>query len=170
MSRLDSHIRQKIAQRDSIDLAPRWLAGVPGIVVEFGLGTGRSYSHLVERFPDREVFCFDRRDVAHPRSRPPADHFFVGELADVLTDSGLHARLARRVALAHLDLGGGGPEDERLPAFVLARIHEWLLPGALVLSDQELALEPAWRLARVDTAGQVEHAKRYHVYRRRLTP
>lgn len=166
MSRLDSHIRQKIAQRDSIDLAARWLARIPGVVVEFGLGAGRSYSHLAERFPDREVFCFDRRDVAHPRSRPPADHLLLGELADVLADAGLHARLAGRVALAHLDLGSGGPEDARVPGFVLGRIHDWLVPGALVLSDQELVLGPAWRLARVDTTGQVEHSERYHVFQR----
>ena len=167
MSRLDSHIRQKIAQRDSIDLAARWLADLPGVVVEFGLGTGRSYSHLVERFPGREVFCFDRRDVTHPRSRPPAEHLFLGELADLLGDPAIHARLAGRVALAHLDLGSGGPEDELVPALVLARAHAWLVPGALVLSDQAPALDPAWRLVPVDTRGEVEHAERYHVYRRR---
>jgi hypothetical protein len=37
----------------------------------------------------------------------------------------------------------------------------------VVLSDQDLTLEPAWQLERVDTTGQVEHADRYYVYRRR---
>jgi len=37
MSRLDSHIRQKIAQRDSINLAAQWLAGAHGVILEFGL-------------------------------------------------------------------------------------------------------------------------------------
>jgi len=167
MSRLDSHIRQKIAQRDTIDLAARWLAGEEGVIAEFGLGTGRSYSHLVERFPGREVFCFDRRDVTHPRSRPPADHFYVGELADVLAEPAVHARLAGRVLLLHLDLGSGGPEDDEVPEFVLSRVHGWLRPRALVLSDQDLTLEPSWRLERVDTSEPVQHAERYHVYRRR---
>jgi len=143
VSRLDSHIRQKIAQRDSIDLAARWLADLPGVVVEFGLGTGRSYSHLVERFPGREVFCFDRRDVTHPRSRPPAEHLFLGELADLLGDPAIHARLAGRVALAHLDLGSGGPEDElvisgggaRNPALV-ERLAARVRPRPIVLFDQ----------------------------------
>jgi hypothetical protein len=166
MSRLDSHIRQKIAQRDTIDLAARRLAGEEGVLAEFGLGTGRSYSHLVERFPGREVFCFDRRDVAHPRSRPPADHFHVGELAEVLARPALHARLAGRVILVHLDLGAGGPEDDVLPELVMSRVHAWLRPRALVLSDQDLTLEPVWRLERVDTAGEVGHAERYHLYRR----
>jgi len=167
MSRLDSHIRQKIAQRDTIDLAARWLAGEEGVIVEFGLATGRSYSHLVERFPGREVFCFDRRDVTHPRSRPPADRFYVGELVDVLAGPAVHARLTGRVILLHLDLGSGGPEDDEVPEFVLRRVHGWLRPRALVLSDQDLTLEPPWRLERVDTSGPVQHAERYHVYRRR---
>jgi trans-aconitate methyltransferase len=74
MSQLDFHIEQKIAQRDSIDLAARRLAGRPGWIVEFGLGRGRSYSHLVARFPDREIYCFDREHArpilagAHPSS------------------------------------------------------------------------------------------------------
>jgi hypothetical protein len=167
VSRLDSHIRQKLAQRDSLDLAAGWLAREPGVVVEFGLGTGRSYSHLCERFPGREVYAFDRRDVVHPRSRPPADRLILGELASVLGDPALHARFAGRVVLCHLDLGSGGPEDQALPAAVLARVHGWLRPGALVLSDQPLALDPAWRLEPVDTRALVEHAERYHVYRRR---
>ena len=73
MSRLDFHIEQKIAQRDSIDLAARELAGHPGWVVEFGLGRGRSYSHLAERFPDREIYAFDR-ELRRTRAgaRPPS--------------------------------------------------------------------------------------------------
>jgi len=170
MSRLDSHIRQKLAQRDCLDFAARSLGATRGVVVEFGLGTGRSYSHLVERFPGREIYCFDRRDVTHPRSRPPADHLYLGELTDLLDDAALHARLRGRVMLAHLDLGSGGPEDEEVPELVLARIHGWLQPDALVLSDQDLTLEPTWRLERVDLAAvaePIQHPERYHVYRRR---
>lgn len=166
MSRLESHIRQKIAQRDSINFAARRLGGRSGVVVEFGLGTGRSYSHLRERFPGHEIFCFDRRDVAHPSSRPPDDHLILGDLATVLGDPALHARFAGRVILAHLDLGTGGPEDDELPEHVVDRIHGWLVPGALVLSDQPLTLQPAWRLVPVDTSAEVAHAERYFVYRR----
>ncbi|HEV8308264.1 MAG TPA: class I SAM-dependent methyltransferase [Methylomirabilota bacterium] len=170
MSRLDSHIRQSIAKRDSINLAASWLTGADGVLVEFGLGTGRSYSHLRERFPGREVFCFDRRDVCHPRSRPPADHLYLGEFDAVLADTALHCRFTGRVILAHLDVGRGDSEDERLPEFVLAHIHPWLTPGAVVLSDQDLSLERGWRLLRVDTTGAVEHADRYYVYRRQVSP
>ncbi len=166
MSRLDSHIRQKIAQRDSINLAARWLAGEEGVIVEFGLGAGRSYSHLTERFPGREIFCFDRMDKTHPRARPPADHLYLGEFAHILANPAIHVRVAGRVILAHLDVGCGGPEDDEVPELIMDRIHRWLKPRALVLSDLDLTLEPAWQLERVDPTGQVEHATRYHVYQR----
>ena len=39
-SRLDFHIRQKIAQRDSLELAAAWLGATPGVIVEFGFGAG----------------------------------------------------------------------------------------------------------------------------------
>lgn len=167
MSRLDSHIRKKIAQRDGINLAARWLAQEDGILVEFGLSTGRSYSHLVERFPGREIFCFDREDETHPDSRPPADHLILGEFSDVLKDPTLEARFVGQVILLHIDIGCGDPEDDWLPEFVMGQIQRWLKPRALILSDQELTLDPAWRLERIDTTGQIQHADRLFVYRRR---
>jgi hypothetical protein len=167
MSRLDSHISQKIAQRDSIDLAARWLAEQDGLIVEFGLGNGRSYSHLVERFPGRDIFCVDRRLAAHPRSQPPPDRVILGEFDAILADPAVHARFLGRVMLLHLDVGSGGPADEWLPELVVERAHGWLLPGAVVLSDLDVTLQPAWGLEAVDTTGLVAHAHRYHVYRRR---
>ena len=167
MSRLDFHIHQKIAQRDSINLAARWLAGEEGVIVEFGLSTGRSYSHILDRFPGREIFCFDRLDKTLPPSRPPADHLYLGEFTEILADPTVHARFAGGVILAHIDIGSGGPEDDEVPELVMERIHRWLKPGALVLSDQDLTLAPPWQLERVDTTGQVTHAELYHVYRRR---
>jgi hypothetical protein len=167
MSRLDSHIRQKIAQRESINLAARWLAHEEGILVEFGLSTGRSYSHLLERFPGRDIFCFDRMDNTHPLSRPPADRLVLGEFTKVLEDPTLHARFTGRVILAHIDIGCGSPVDDWMPELVMDRIHRWLKPGAVVLSDQDLTLDPAWQLDRVDTTADVQDAARYNVYRRR---
>jgi hypothetical protein len=136
------------------------------VIVEFGLGGGRSYSHLCERFPRHEIFCFDRSDKTHPRSRPPASSLFLGEFTEVLARPALHARFAGAVILAHLDIGSGGPEDEILPEQIIERIHPWLKPRAMVLSDQDLTLDPAWGLRPVDTTGHVQYADRYYVYRR----
>ncbi len=167
MSRLDMHICQKIAQRDFLNLAAQWLARSEGTLVEFGLSSGRSYSHLVEHFPGREIFCFDRLDKTHPLSRPPADHLILGEFTDLLQNPALQARFAGRVILVHIDIGCGEPVDDWMPEFVLDRMHGWLKPGAVILSDQDLTLAPAWRLDRVDATGQVEYADRFFCYRRR---
>lgn len=48
----------------------------------------------------------------------------------------------------------------------MGRIHGWLAPGALVLSDQPLRLQPSWGLEPVDTSAEVAHAERYFVYAR----
>ena len=59
-----------------------------------------------------------------------------------------------------------GPEDEVVPEFILSRVHAWLRPGAVVVSDQHLTLDPAWDLTPVDTRESVAYADLFHVYRR----
>jgi hypothetical protein len=166
MSRLDFHIEQKIAQRDSIDLAAECLAGRTGLILEFGLGKGRSYSHLVERFPGCEIYCFDRLEHTPPGWGPPAERLLLGEIREVLQDPAVHARFTGRVILAHLDVARGDSADPRLHRFIVAAIAPWLVAGAWVLSDRALPLEPAWRLVPVDGAGRVAHDERFYRYTR----
>jgi trans-aconitate methyltransferase len=164
MSQLDLHIAQKIAQRDSIDLAARRLAGRPGWVVEFGLGRGRSYSHLVERFPDHEIYCFDRQHAMDPGGpRPTAARLILGDLGVVLADPTIQARFRGQVILAHLDLAWGDGDDATVHRMVVERTRAWLRPGAWILSDRAVPLEPAWDLVAVPAA-EVGHADRYHRY------
>ncbi|HEY7140409.1 MAG TPA: class I SAM-dependent methyltransferase [Methylomirabilota bacterium] len=170
MSQLDSHIEQKIAQRDSIDLAARRLAGRPGWVVEFGLGRGRSYSHLAERFPDREIYCFDREHATNPGWGPPAARVILGDLAVVLADAAIQARFRGRVILAHLDLAWGESADTRVHRLVVERTREWLLPGAWILSDRPVPHEASWGLTPVAAADEVGHAHRFHRYEWRPGP
>ncbi len=169
MSRLDFHIAQKIAQRDEIDRAAEHLAGLQGVVVEFGLGHGRSYSHLVERFPGREVFCFDRQDATPPGWAPPTDHLYLGEFEDVLRDPAVQSRFTGRVVLAHLDLARGDSPDSRVQHFVIMQTHGWLRPGGRVLSDRPLRLEPSWSLEPLGPAGEAwpPDRPRFYAYRRR---
>ena len=169
MSRLDSHIRQKIAQRDTLNLAAERLGRRGGDIVEFGLGHGRSYSHLAERFPEHAVYCFDRRDVTPPGWGPPPERLVLGELGEVLGDPAVHARFAGRVILAHMDLASGPDDDARLHHFVVGRVVAWLAPGGWLLSDRALTLDPAWRLEPVDTAVRVQHPDRYYAYEHRVT-
>jgi len=170
MSRLDFHIEQKIAQRDSIDLAARRLTGRPGWIVEFGLGRGRSYSHLVARFPDREIYCFDREHATNPGWGPPAERVVLGDLARVLADPAVQARFRGRVILAHLDLAWGDSTDTRLHRLVLDETRGWLLPGAWILSDRAVPLESSWGLAPLPASDEVGYAHRFHRYERRPAP
>jgi trans-aconitate methyltransferase len=165
MSRLDFHIEQKIAQRDSIDLAARELAGRPGWIVEFGLGRGRSYSHLTERFPDREIYCFDRELATYSPGGPPPERVLLGDLATVLADATVQARFRGRVILAHLDLAWGDSTEARLHRLVVERTRDWLRPGALVLSDRAVSLDPAWGLVPIPAPDGVGYAHRFHRYR-----
>ena len=48
MSRLDSFIRRLEAQRSCLALAVERSRHVPGVVLELGLGNGRTFDHLRE--------------------------------------------------------------------------------------------------------------------------
>jgi hypothetical protein len=54
MTRLDSAIRRLMAQRALLDWAAQDIASRPGLVLELGLGNGRTYDHLRERLPGRK--------------------------------------------------------------------------------------------------------------------
>ena len=84
MSRLDSFIRRLEAQRACLDHAAQLIGGLPGNVLEFGLGNGRTYDHLRSRFSGREIYVFDRQVAAHPDCIPPSDRLFIGEFLDTL--------------------------------------------------------------------------------------
>ena len=105
MSRLDSAIRRLEAQRACLNLASELLADTPGPIFELGLGNGRTYDHLRERFPHREIFVFERKVSAHPDCIPDDDHLFLGDALEWLP--AVTERFHGEVALAHADIGSG---------------------------------------------------------------
>ena len=80
LTRLDKAIRRLEAQRACLDWAVEEIAAIPGVVVELGLGNGRSFDHLRARLPGREIYVFERNPAAHPASTPSADRLIVGSL------------------------------------------------------------------------------------------
>ena len=84
MSRLDSNIRRLEAQRACLNMIAERLRHLPGPVIELGLGNGRTYDHLREVLPDREIFVFDRQIGAHPDCIPDSEHLLLGEIRDTL--------------------------------------------------------------------------------------
>lgn len=137
MSRLHSFIQRVQAQLACLDESARLLKGVPGIVLELGLGNGRTYDHLREIFPDREIYVFDREIASHPDSRPDAAHALLGDFRETIPAAA--KRFPRQVALIHGDIGSGNKEATLALARTLApMLAPMLAPGGLVVSDQKL--------------------------------
>jgi len=142
MSRLDSAIRRLQAQRACLDAAITTIGDRPGLVLELGLGNGRTYDHLREALPDREIFVFERDVRAHPDCIPDADHLFLGDIRETLTQAA--ARIGGRAILVHSDIGTGVPARNAALASTISQLLPGLLaPGAVIISDQELSLADA---------------------------
>jgi hypothetical protein len=162
LTRLDKAIRRLEAQRACLDWAVGEIDGTAGIVVELGLGNGRSFDHLRARLPGRDIYVFERSPAAHPASTPAADRLIVGNLEATLPAS--KERFAGKVAFLHSDIGTG--DDDRN-----ARFAEWLgphllpllAPGAIVASDQRLPALEEWRTEPPEGVSE----DRYYLYRLR---
>ncbi|MEA3291604.1 MAG: class I SAM-dependent methyltransferase, partial [Pseudomonadota bacterium] len=107
MSRLDSAIRRLQAQRECLDCAAKRIASKPGIVLEIGLGNGRTYDHLRSRLPGREIYVFDRQAAPHPFCLPEEQYLVLGDLYATLPE--FLGRRAGQVVLVHCDIGSGQP-------------------------------------------------------------
>lgn len=137
MSRLDSFIRRTCAQRDCLNLAARLVRDLPGPVLELGLGNGRTYDHLRERLPGRDIYVLERRVAAHPDCVPDPRHLILGDVRDTLP--GVAALLGEGAALAHADLGSGDPAaDAALAEFVGAALPPLVKARGVIVSDQDL--------------------------------
>ena len=137
MSRLDSFIRRLEAQRDCLDLAARLIGGIDGDILELGLGNGRTYDHLRQLFPERDIYVCERQVAAHPDCLPPPDRLICGDMRDTLPSAAL--RLGGRIALAHLDPGDGDAQRSRALAAALGPLIVPLLrPQGVLVSEPEI--------------------------------
>lgn len=161
MSRLDSFIRRLEAQRACLNHAAELIAGIDGIVLELGLGNGRTYDHLRELFPGRDIYVCERQVAAHPDCVPPADRLLLGDLRETLPAA--RGRFAGRVALAHLDVGTGDAAGNRaLAAELLPLVVPLLCAGGVMASDPVMDCP---ELAQLPLPSGVA-VGRYHLYRR----
>jgi len=160
MSRLDSAIRRLEAQRACLNAAARLIEGIDGAVLELGLGNGRTYDHLRELFPHRDIYVCERRIAAHPDSIPPADRLVLGDMRETLPQ--LRNQLGGRVALAHLDAGTGDVAANRALADALLPLVLPLLgEGAVLVSDPPFGAPELTALPLPDGVAP----GRYHLYR-----
>jgi hypothetical protein len=161
VSRLDSFIRRLEAQRACLNRAAALIEGLDGAVLELGLGNGRTYDHLRELFPDRDIFVCERRVAAHPDCIPPADRLLLGDMFDTLPAA--RAQLGDRVALAHFDAGTGDAAGNlRLAAGLRPLILPLLRVGAVFATQQVMDGPGLQTLSLPDGVAE----GRYHLCRR----
>jgi len=162
VSRLDSFIRRLEAQRACLDHAARLVAGLDGAVLELGLGNGRTYDHLRELFPERDIYVCEKKVAAHPDCVPPPERLILGDMRETLPAA--HARLGGRVALAHLDAGTGDAAANRaLAAELMPLVAPLLCAGGILVSDPPFDRADLESMA---LPGGIAPG-RYHLYRRR---
>jgi hypothetical protein len=164
VSRLDSFIRRLEAQRACLNHAAELIAKLEGPVLELGLGNGRTYDHLRELFPDRDIYVCERRVAAHPDCIPPANRLLLGDMFETLPAG--HATLGGRVALAHFDAGTGDAAANLDLAAGLRPLILPLLRAGAVLATQQPMDGPGDGpgLARLPLPDGVAEG-RYHLYR-----
>ena len=136
-------------------------AALDGPILEIGLGNGRTYDHLREICPDREIFVFEREVRAHPACIPDPEHLILGDLRDTLPAA--RARFPGSAALIHIDIGSGDEAASRAIAAVIASHLPGLLRAdGLVVSDQDVAFPGGTPLDPPDGV----RPGRYHLYRK----
>jgi len=138
MSRLDSFIRRLEAQRSCLGDAARRTQKLGGVVLELGLGNGRTFDHLRETCTGREIYVFDRQVAAHPDCIPSPNRMFLGDFTDTLPEA--RGQLGNgAAALVHVDLGSGDTAASlTLAARLAPDIAALMTAGAVVVSDQPL--------------------------------
>lgn len=149
MSRLDIFIARMVSQRACLDQANALTKGMPGPVFELGLGNGRTYHHMAETMPDRDIYVFERAVASHPDSTPPDDRIILGDVHETLPAA--LQQFGPTAALIHADLGGHNLAKNDAFARAISPLVEPMLAkgGVMVASDrmyfdalEELPLPP----------------------------
>ncbi|QJF52552.1 class I SAM-dependent methyltransferase [Roseobacter ponti] len=137
MSRLDIFINRMVSQRACLNHAAEQTADLPGPVFELGLGNGRTYHHMCEIMPGRDIFVFERAIASHPDSTPPDDHVLLGDVFDTLPAA--LERFGPTASLIHADLGGHNAQKNVAFARKISPVIEPLLaPGGLMVSSDRM--------------------------------
>ena len=161
MTRLDVFILRMQAQRACIDKVADAVAGQTGPVLELGLGNGRTYDHLRERFPQRPIFVFDREVAAHPDCIPPAQFLRLGDFR--LSVPAYLAEGQAGAVFVHADIGSANKEKSlRLAADLAPTLLRILVPGGYLACDQAISLDGLEKLALPGNPDSIH----YHFYRR----
>lgn len=136
MSRLDVFINRMVSQRVCLDFAIDTTRGMTGPVFELGLGNGRTFDHLRERMPERDIYVFERKVESNPASTPDKEMTILGDVMETLPQA--VARFGATAQLIHADLGGHNLDKNVAFARKVSPLIEALLAvgGHMVSSDR----------------------------------
>jgi hypothetical protein len=108
MSRLDGFISRMHSQRAVLNhIKETSMVAPDGVILEIGLGNGRTYDHIRELFPNNRIIAFDRAVGSHPDSTPPEDDLILGDIKETIAQFS-----GRGIAFAHADIGTAYPEKD----------------------------------------------------------
>lgn len=140
MSRLDHFINRMVSQRACLDAASRQTAQMSGPVFELGLGNGRTYHHMVETMPGRDIYVFERAVASHPDSTPPDEMLLLGDVFDTLPQA--LARFGPTASLIHADLGGhNAAKNDAFARAISPLVEPMLAKGGLMVSSDRMYFE-----------------------------
>jgi hypothetical protein len=137
VSRLDVFIDRMVSQRACLEHAAKLTADLNGPVFELGLGNGRTYHHMCEIMPERDVYVFERSVASHPDSTPPDDRLLLGDVFETLPQA--LERFGPTARLIHADLGGHNAEKNDIFARRISPVIEPMLaPGGMMVSSDRM--------------------------------
>jgi len=143
MSRLDRFIARMQAQRDCLNFLQPAVQALSGPILEVGLGNGRTYDHLRDLFPGRDIYVFERKVAAHPDCIPPEGRLFLGEAREAIPRAA--RQLGASAALIHTDLGTGDHQaNMAMGQWLGPALDALAAPGCYVLANQPLDVS-RWR-------------------------
>ena len=160
LDRLERMIERLVTQRACLDFAASSIANVSGVVLEVGLGKGRTFDHLRRLFSKREFFAFDREVHAPADAVPDEQHLFLGDFRHTLKTTVY--RLGCSAALIHADIGSEDKARDRALALAITPfIVQLAQPGGYVLSDRALVAKELVPQSLPQTVGNFP----YFIYR-----
>ncbi len=142
MSRLDGFISRMKSQRAVLNhIKEEGMIAPDGVILEIGLGNGRTYDHIRELFPTNRIIAFDRAVGSHPDSTPSDDNIILGDIRETIQQFA-----GKNVAFAHADIGTAYPEkDARTLTWLPQSMAAALMSGGIAASGLPLdhaELEP----------------------------
>ena len=151
MSRLDIFINRMVSQRACLNHAAALTAQMDGPVFELGLGNGRTYHHMVEIMPDRDIYVFERAVASNPDSTPPDDRLMLGDVYETLPAA--LRRFGPTASLIHADLGGHDlAKNDAFARAISPLVEPLLAKGGLMVSSDKMYFDTLRDIALPDDA------------------